>query len=138
MESFSIHECIGGTVVDVELPKGLSLIFQDSGTGKSYMFQLLKSYFVGNGVPCALIDYHILQSLSDNDAIILAMCKGQRIVFLDNADLYITDDLIQQICSEVPYVMMSKKDCGLSYGDLECYRHRVVYEGNHLELRDVR
>lgn len=45
MKSIIVHDTIGGTNVNVEIPSGLSIIYQDSGTGKSYMFKLLTAYF---------------------------------------------------------------------------------------------
>lgn len=116
MKSIIVHDTIGGTNVNVEIPSGLSIIYQDSGTGKSYMFKLLTAYFLSRSIPYLLIDSHTVGDGKIDPSTILTMCSGKKAVLLDDANLYITDDLLKGICDRVPYVVMNIKDSTLSFG----------------------
>lgn len=102
------------------------------------MFKLLTAYFLSRSIPYLLIDAHTVGDGKIDPSTILTMCSDKKAVLLDDANLYITDDLLKGICDRVPYVVMNIKDSTLSFRGLCPKYYCVAYTGSNLELRLMR
>lgn len=118
-----------GVMFDVKFFDRLNYIKGSSGTGKTFLFNVMQAYCVLNGIPCAFVDSKMLASV--NNDIIYSMCKEKEIVILDHADLYLDAELFNKIRDLGCTVIVSKKRTfGLNMEDVHLYL--VEYEGNTL------
>ena len=118
-----------GISCDVNFIDKLNIIKGASGTGKTFLFNVIYSYCTFSGIKCAFIDYRVVAS--GNTDLIFEMCKNKSIVILDNADLYLTQDLFSRIRTLDCTVIVSKKSTfGLDMRDVHLYT--VNYSGDSL------
>ena len=103
-----------GSVLDIDTESGLSLFVNangydfditfskrvvflnsDSGTGKTFLLNTLAKSCGLCGVPSILINYNSLDSIPE---LFKSIKDGEfKVVLLDNADLYLTNDLLNYI-----------------------------------------
>ena len=73
--------------------------------GKTLLLSAIELYCRNQGIRCYLCDYHA-QDLSEEQ--ICAICSGMQVLLLDNADLYLTPELLEKLkCTN--YVIISMK-----------------------------
>lgn len=95
-----IKEKIGGMECDIAFRRKINILKGNSGTGKSWVLHLLKSYFVANGIPHYFVNY-----LSKSEPrVILEQADKVEYLLLDNADLYIDRATVRQL-------LQCKADC---------------------------
>jgi len=104
--NISIHEELSGIRVDIDIQDRFCIFFSASGTGKTFLFELLEKYCISNDISVALVDYRDCKNEVES---ICSKCRGKRLVILDNADLYITADLLREICENAEVVLTSIK-----------------------------
>lgn len=100
MDSLNIKWKLPNILVNVEFHDKINLLYDDSGTGKSYMFTLIKTFCDINGKSCIFINYNNSPNFSDNKSQIAewcSMCKHYDIILLDNADIYLTPDILEEL-----------------------------------------
>ena len=123
---------INGVDFDVSFTDKVNVFRGSSGTGKTFLFNVISAYCAKNNISHAYIDYKTV--LTDDIDLILSHCKGKDIVILDNADLYLTPDLFQSIRDLGCTIILSKKTTfGLNMRDAHLYT--VDYNGNTLSTR---
>ncbi len=84
---------IGGVECNVLFKRKVNILKGDSGTGKSWLFSLLQSYFVANG-----ISYYFVNYLTKSEPeVIITQAKKVQYLLLDNADLYLNSDTIGEL-----------------------------------------
>lgn len=84
---------IGGVECNVLFKRKINILKGDSGAGKSWLFRLLQSYFVANG-----ISYYFVNYLTKSEPeVIIAHAKKVQYLLLDNADLYLDAGTITEL-----------------------------------------
>ena len=101
-----INTIFNGITVNVELNKGVNLLSGNSGTGKTLLMQAIELYCLNEG-----ISYTFGKSEFANYAPeqIVSICSNSDVVLLDNADLYITEDLLKEIKCGDKLIVISLK-----------------------------
>lgn len=129
----AINECINDVSVDITLDKGLNCIdLGNSGTGKTFMMNIIRAYCVKNGMSYKYFDYN--NSSADILSVLRGMSTEPEVILLDNADLYATDEVVSLIKSlSDAIVVISIKErqklrgshlCNISYIDDSLYCRR--------------
>lgn len=133
MEILEIKTIYNGININGTFRKGLNILVGYSGTGKSLLLAAVDLYCIQNDIKCILCNY--------NDAIlsedkIINICRGFDIVLLDNADLYITNDILINIRNMAEIVIMSMKNTSaISTGDAREYI--VEYDKLRLDAEEI-
>ena len=111
-----INTIFNGITVNVELNKGVNLLSGNSGTGKTLLMQAIELYCLNEG-----ISY---------------ICSNSDVVLLDNADLYITEDLLKEIkCGDKLIVISLKISNKISMKYVREYL--LNYEKMYLSLEEI-
>ena len=114
-----IKENIGDIYCDCDIIDSIALLEQGSGSGKSYFFKLLRDYLTIKNVPYLFVDYNNSQRAID----IIKSCKEERILLLDNFDIYATDDLVDWIRnSKMQYIISTHLAYKYKWGKANIYR----------------
>lgn len=77
------------TIFNVNFQDKINFLVDNSGTGKTFLMQMLKFYCDDNGIPCTHVDY-IHKDMPLNNA---------KILLFDKADLYFTNNLLNELKS---------------------------------------
>lgn len=109
-----------GIVFDVDIQDRISLFTGYSGTGKTFAFGAIQEYFVSNNIRTIYFDDRQM----DNKEVIL----------LDNADLYLTQNLLDYLIDSNKILLCStKKPYQYRFGVFGKYE--VKYENNRVAVR---
>lgn len=98
-----------GTLFDVTFTEGVTIIKDDSGTGKSFLFDTLIGELRERGIIFKFLDYRSRENARD---ILLDLDSECSVVILDNADLYLTKDIFRHLKDTVKYALIVTKDTG--------------------------
>lgn len=128
MSDMVITSSYNNLVVNIELDKGIYVFGGCSGTGKTFLAKILHSV-------CSIkkIKYKYFNNvMKDYKAdTIVSIASGNDLVFFDNADLYLTSDILKDI-KDTRCILISMKDVcklGVDYRDCD-----VVYDGKSVSL----
>ncbi len=126
----SINTSSDGVVIASDLPEGVIILRGDSGTGKTLFMGALAAYCETNAIP-----YYMCNSQAGRfiDEAIIKSSEGCRVLLLDNADLYLTNDLLKVLRDKAEYIIISKKQLYNIDTD-NVYYALVHYEKNYLKL----
>lgn len=116
--------------LSINITDSVAILLDDSGTGKTFMFEMLESYFVAKGIAYKKFDYN--SENEDTDWFIQGMRKAN-IVLLDNADLYMTKELFNYLKSSDKQVIMSIKHTEKLGSFENCGFYTINYENNNLK-----
>jgi hypothetical protein len=122
--SLRINEEISGTFVDLLIEHQVNAFLGGSGEGKSFLFSTLLPYYCyDRGISLHIVDYKVMLEPVD----IAAACSAADIVCLDNADLYLTREILEKIKKTAKYILISIKSpyhictdayaCNIRYDD---------------------
>ncbi len=115
--------------IDVDLKSKVSFFIGNSGEGKTFFFDLVKNYLLLNGVKFTAIDHNNYGDPSKLPIVV----SGSEVVILDNADLYLTPELLEKIKAVSNSMLISIKNRYMySMKDAECYV--VNYDGDNLRV----
>ena len=95
-----------GTQIKVNIKSGVNILEGYSGTGKTFLMKGIVYYCKSNKISYSYIDYKDIDRGSD---IIKASCRNKDIVMLDNADLYISNELLEEIKKTAKIIIISLK-----------------------------
>lgn len=108
------------------------ILFGDSGEGKTFFFTALHDYCDLNEVK---LTHFSSMNMSDTDSM-LQYAAGSDLIILDNADLYMSNELLKGFLKTSKLILISLKDLSrvgsISYGVYD-----TVYEGERLEVMRV-
>lgn len=122
-----------GTLFTVDLVEGVTMIKDDSGTGKSFLFDTMAGELRERGIGFRYLDHKNRESARD---ILHGLSNECSMVILDNADLYLTNDILKYLKSTVKYIVIAMKGChGLCVSDVDFCA--VDYQAGHLKLVSV-
>lgn len=112
------------------------IFLSPSGTGKTFLFNVLLEHLKENGVNIILVNSTMLSSLGNNITSIEKICleDNVEVVILDNADIYLTQEFLDKLVSSNKLTIISLKDVNrFSFKDFGFYR--VKYLDNTLNVR---
>lgn len=92
--------------VDIQLNNKITLLRDYSGTGKTFLFTILLSYFQENNIPFVMFDYKTMDIDLD---VVMNQFKNKEFVLMDCADLYMSNQLWNIIRSTDSYFIISMK-----------------------------
>lgn len=79
-----IDEELYGLNVKFYQTKKINYFFQNSGTGKSFFYEILQSYALLRSKPCIILKDSILESNID---LLISLCQDKEIIIVDSLDL---------------------------------------------------
>lgn len=119
----------GSIEVKVDLKDKICVFFDMSGTGKTFLFTMLKSYFLDAGISFISVDYTNYKILDSYD-----FSDDTEVIILDNADLYMNEKLFSNLDASGKLIVMSIKDIGnLNQKNMGFYR--VLYKDTLLKVK---
>lgn len=119
----------GSIEVKVDLKDKICVFFDMSGTGKTFLFTMLKSYFLDAGISFISVDYTSYKILDSYD-----FSDDTEVIILDNADLYMNEKLFSNLDASGKLIVMSIKDIGnLNQKNMGFYR--VLYKDTLLTVK---
>ena len=86
-----------GLRLSLNLNSGVYVITDDSATGKSYLFKILKRYCKEHDIKYRLIDYNDVDSVDFSTDYVKSQCDKYDVIALDNADMYMEPGLYSSI-----------------------------------------
>lgn len=95
-----LNEKIGHTFVDIDFTNKVCILHGNSATGKSYLFKLLNSYYMDDAM---LIDSGDLGKTGVSKIV----DSNYKLLMLDNADLYLTEQLLRQYLNYADTVLIA-------------------------------
>ncbi len=101
------NEMCQGAIIDAELDAKLNILTGNSGSGKSMLLQALDLYCSRNDLNWVFCNYHQMNYAKEK---LIDICSNKDVVLLDNADLYITEDILNRILKTSKMVVMSLHD----------------------------
>ena len=134
--SFIINNTSGGLNRNIKLDEGFSLFMGNSGIGKTLLFDIIMSYCHINKIPYSYFNSYTLDTFSKSSMI--ESCRNKEIVLMDNADLYLTKDMLDKIKSlGAKYILISKKSMyGLFNMDNKFKTYDVIFDGINLSTKE--
>lgn len=125
-----IEENLGGIDFSIQFDDRINLLTEQSGTGKTFMLNMMADYLMLKGEPYAFFSRKTM--FFSQDAMKEA-CVGKDIIIFDDADLYLTQELLD-CASDIGTVIVSMKSFyTLSFRS--CGFYSVEYSGNNLEVK---
>ena len=106
-----------------------------SGTGKTFAFKLLSAYFQHQGIPQVYLNYTVKGCSLDT---LLQLCDGKEVVLLDNADLYLTKEMLYQLKDRVPLILVSQHTIFARSNKAIEGNYALKYDGTQLEIKPKR
>ena len=116
--------------VKVNISDRIVVFFDDSATGKTYLFNLLRKKLVLDGKKVILVDSRSMRTDDGSDIIFDA-----DVVILDDADLYLTDELFERILKCKALVLLSVKSIKHILRSDEVGYYRVKFGGVLMTVR---
>ena len=83
-----------GIVFDIDIQDRISLFTGYSGTGKTFAFGAIQEYFVSNNIRTIYFDDRQMDYTADQ---LISLCDNKEVILLDNADLYLTQNLLDYL-----------------------------------------
>lgn len=125
-----IEENLGGIDFSIQFDDRVNLLTGHSGTGKTFMLKMMADYFMLEGVSCAFFNRKTMEL---SQKAMKEACIGKDVIIFDDADLYLTQELLDY-ASDVGTVIVSMKSFyTLGFKSLGFYL--VEYSENRLEVR---
>lgn len=121
-----------GTQIKVNIKSGVNILEGYSGTGKTFLMEGIVSYCKSNKISYSYIDYRDIDRGSD---IIKASCRNKDIVMLDNADLYISNELLEGIKKTAKIIIISLKQIYM-IDTSNCNFYYVTYENSQITAEE--
>ena len=90
--------------IKVNISDRIAVFFDDSATGKTYLFSILRKKLIMEGKKVIFVNSESMRTKDGSDIIL-----NSDVVILDNADLYLTDELFERIMKCRALVLLSVK-----------------------------
>lgn len=130
MKELSLNANVGGILLDVDFQDQFCYLSNASGTGKSFLFRLLRRYYKERDLTVIHVNYETETSTAD---ILLDYCKHADVVLLDNADLYLTREMVKRLRKLDIQVVICMKNIREVY-ESDFVLYDVVYNDNVLRV----
>lgn len=90
--------------IKVSISDRIAVFFDDSATGKTYLFGILRKKLIMEGEKVIFVNSESMRTKDGSDIVL-----NSDVVILDNADLYLTDELFDRIMKCKALVLLSVK-----------------------------
>ena len=101
-----LDENFNGIHFDILFEDRINLFDGDSGEGKTFMFKMINTYLKVKGVSCIYLD----NTATDfSEWTIKTACTDKSVIIFDNADLYLTQNLLDFATETADTVIISMK-----------------------------
>lgn len=132
MEKLDVKIVYSGVTVNVEFKDKLNLLSGYSGTGKTFLMQAIELYCLNEKINCVYCDFRYMNFEAEQ---IKVMCKNAEVVLLDNADLYLTDEILSWLREQGKMLIICMKDT--SGIDMEnMYEYIVRYQAKNITIEE--
>jgi len=131
MKTININDSIGGITLNVHFQEKFCYLDNASGTGKSFLFRLLRRYYKEQDLVVIHVNY---ETETSTESTLMDYCKHADVVLLDNADLYLTRHIIQKFRELDIQVIICMKNIRQVYSS-DFVLYDVIYEGNTLSVK---
>lgn len=101
-----------------------------SGTGKTFALKTIYKYLVSNNTDVIYFNHKQSDYTVER---IMSLCKDNKIIIMDDADLYMTPELFDYLKSNCGQVLISIKNIAKLTTYEKCGFYKVVYEVNILK-----
>jgi ABC-type dipeptide/oligopeptide/nickel transport system ATPase component len=126
----NLKQNISGVKFDVSFQDKICVFRGCSGSGKSYMCKALNSYFKYNNVSSACINYKLVDF--NVESFVYKLCSNKEIVFIDDAELYLTPDMFQKLRDTNDIIVLCiSSTWGLNMKEAHLYK--VDFDGKLLK-----
>lgn len=129
-----LNEIFSGVHFDVSFEDRVNLFSGVSGEGKTFLFTVLKEYLTETGVSYRHFDSTIADYTEEQ---LISLCVGRKVIIFDNADLYLTQSLLDFATETADKVIISMK-LFLRLKFRPCGTYSVRYTENRLEVNQRR
>lgn len=116
---------------DISFEDKVNVFSGMSGEGKTFLFTVLESYFIDNDIS---YQYYNSSSLRFGVSELFSGCTGRSVIIFDNADLYLTRELLDYAISQSDTVIVSMKDF-FRLGFTSFGRYLIEYDNNIFRTR---
>ena len=129
---FKISQVMADVTLDCELLTKVCHFTENSGTGKTWLFNLLLVYCEMNGISHILVNY---ANASAPVSSLIDACSGKQMIFLDNADLYDSDTILSELRNQDGIILVSYHGAKVYCSPEEEYTTELI--DNTLRVRQV-
>lgn len=120
-----------GIVFDIDIQDRINLFTGYSGTGKTFVFGAIQEYLVSNNISTIYFDYRQMDYTVDQ---LISLCDDKEVIILDNADLYLTQNLLDYIIDSHKILLCSIKK-PYKYRFRVFRKYEVEYENDKVTVR---
>lgn len=121
---FNIVDMCNSVNFNVSFKDKVCILCDLSGKGKTFLLKFVQSYCLLNDISCIYLDYNMCYV--DRNKIV-GLCEGKEIVLLDNADLYLDNDMLNKIEDSSGIILI----CMKSISKLDMRKPRGIYSVNY-------
>lgn len=135
MISMNIDTIYNGISINIEISNRVNALVGNSGTGKTLLMKAIQLYCLRNNIRHIYCNSDIM-SLSSKQ--ILEICSDKCVVLLDNADLYLNNELLSKIKSseDVKVIIICMKDTS-KINMYEVSEYIVKYSDKKITIREI-
>lgn len=132
MKNLNVMMTYQGVQVTANFINRLNMLSGYSGTGKTFLMQAIELFCVNSSIECVYCNFRFKDYTQEQ---IEEVCKNAQVVLLDNADLYLTNELNLWLKSTDKFIIMCMKDT--SHVDMEnVHKYIVTYANTTLTLKE--
>jgi hypothetical protein len=119
--------------VSASLNNKLNILTGNSGTGKTLFIYAFKAYCEKNNIRYAFFDYNYYDKSAEQ---IIDACKESDIILMDNADLYISKDIMKEIKDKSKLIILVLKNTAM-IDNTEATEYIAHYANLKLTLEEI-
>lgn len=133
MKSLDINMNYSGVQINAIFNNKLNMLSGFSGTGKTFLMGAVELFCRNNKIACAVCDYRTQDITPDT---IKDLCENANVILLDNADLYLNNDILEWIREKDKFAIICMKKT--SKIDMRGVTEYIVrYENLNLILEEL-
>ena len=116
------------TKFDISFLDKINILLDNSGTGKTFLINMVSSYCENNDIPYMHIDYKHRELVDNKKSL-----YNKEILLFDKADLYLTPDLFEELKSVKGISIISIKDIADLYIDNNVGLYNLINTGSNIK-----
>lgn len=133
MNELRINLLYNGISINATFRNRINILSGYSGTGKTLLMQAAELFCMNNNIKCTYCDFRCAQ-LSEEQ--IENLCKNSQVIMFDNADLYLTNSLLNKFRTQDKIIIICMKNtCKLDMYNVQKYL--VTYENLSLTIEEM-
>lgn len=96
-----------GIKIDCLFENKINMLSGYSGTGKTLLMKATELYCLNHNIKCKYCDFRCREMKTEQIEI---MCAGAKVILLDNADLYLNNELLTRLSKMSEQIIICMKD----------------------------